>query len=108
MRLLLLMEIFHEKVIIITGASFGIGRELALLLAEYGAWLALASRNTEKLNEVSELCLQRGGRVIPVPTDVADQKMCQNLIESTVKEYGRIDALINNAGLGMASRFDCF
>ena len=98
--------IFRENVIIITGASLGIGRQLALQLAEYGAWLALASRNTEKLNEVSELCLQRGSRVIAIPTDVADQTLCQNLIERTVKEYGRIDTLINNAGLGMASRFD--
>ena len=85
--------VFRENVIIITGASSGIGRQLALLLAEYGAWLALASRNTEKLNEVSDLCLQRGGRVIIIPTDVADQTMCQNLIERTVKEYGRIDTL---------------
>jgi short-subunit dehydrogenase len=99
-------KIFRENVIVITGASMGIGRQLALQLAEYGAWLALASRNTEKLKEVSELCLQREGRVITVPTDVADQTLCQNLIESTVKEYGRIDTLINNAGLGMASRFD--
>jgi len=98
--------VFRENVVVITGASLGIGRQLALLLAEYGAWLALASRNTEKLNEVSELCLQRGGRVIVIPTDVSDQKMCKNLIESTIKEYGRIDTLINNAGLGMASRFD--
>ena len=98
--------IFRENVIVITGASSGIGRQLALLLSEYGAWLALASRNKEKLNEVSELCLQRGGKVITIPTDVADQTMCQNLIESTVKEYGRIDTLINNAGLGMSSRFD--
>lgn len=98
--------IFRENVIVITGASSGIGRQLALLFAEYGAWLALASRNKEKLNEVSDLCLQRGGKVITIPTDVADQTMCQNLIESTVREYGRIDTLINSAGLGMSSRFD--
>ena len=98
--------IFRENVVVITGASLGIGRQLALLLAENGAWLALGSRNTEKLKEVSELCIQRGGRVITIPTDVGDQAMCQNLIESAVKEYGRIDTLINNAGLGMVSRFD--
>jgi short-subunit dehydrogenase len=99
-------EIFRENVIIITGASLGIGRQLALKYAELGAWLSLASRNTEKLKEISEECLQRGGRAIMIPTDVTDQLMCQNLIEGTVKEYGRIDTLINNAGLGMASRFD--
>jgi short-subunit dehydrogenase len=97
---------FRENVIIITGASFGIGQQLALQLADYGAWLALAARNAEKLAEVSAQCHQRGGRVITIPTDVADQSNCRNLIERTVKEYGRIDTLINNAGIGMASRFD--
>lgn len=97
---------FRENVIVITGASFGIGRQLALQFADHGAWLALAARNTEKLEEVSKQCIQRGGRIIVIPTDVADQTMCQKLIESTVKEYGRIDTLINNAGIGMTSRFD--
>lgn len=96
---------FQENVTIITGASFGIGRELALQLADQGAWLALAARNAEKLAEVSTQCIQRGGRVIALPTDVADQSSCQSLVESTVKEYGRIDTLINNAGIGMAARF---
>jgi short-subunit dehydrogenase len=97
---------FRENVIIITGASSGIGQQLALQLADYGTWLALAARNAEKLEEVSKQCSQRGGRVIVIPTDVADQSQCQNLIERTVAEYGRIDTLINNAGIGLASRFD--
>lgn len=97
---------FRENVTIITGASFGIGRELALQLADQGAWLALAARNAEKLAEVSTQCNQRGGRAIAIPTDVANQSNCQSLVESTVKEYGRIDTLINNAGIGMAARFD--
>lgn len=97
---------FRENVIIITGASFGIGQELALQFADHGAWLALAARNTEKLEKVSTQCTQRGGRAITVPTDVADQSNCQALVERTVREYGRIDTLINNAGVGMAARFD--
>jgi len=97
---------FRENVTIITGASFGIGRELASQLADQGAWLALAARNAEKLAEVSTQCNQRGGRAIAIPTDVANQSNCQSLVESTVKEYGRIDTLINNAGIGMAARFD--
>ena len=95
---------FRENVTIITGASFGIGRELALQLADQGAWLALAARNAEKLAEVSTQCNQRGGRVIAISTDVADQSNCQSLVESTVKEDGRIDTLINNPGIGMAAR----
>ena len=84
---------FLENVIIITGASSGIGRHLALRLAEQGAWLALAARNVEQLEEVSQQCHQRGGKVIVIPTDVADQSQCKNLIESTVAKYGRIDTL---------------
>jgi short-subunit dehydrogenase len=97
---------FSENVVIITGASSGIGRQLALHLAEQGAWLSLASRNGEQLEEVSTKCRQYGGKVIVVPTDVSDKLQCKNLIECTVKEYGRIDTLINNAGIAVASRFD--
>ena len=97
---------FRENVTIITGASFGIGRELALQLADHGAWLALAARDAEKLAEVSTQCNQRGGRAITIPTDVADQSNCRDLVERTVQEFGRIDTLINNAGIGMAARFD--
>ncbi|MGB2911105.1 MAG: SDR family oxidoreductase [Anaerolineales bacterium] len=99
-------QTFLENVIIITGASYGIGRHLALQLAEQGAWLALAARNALKLEEVSKQCHQRGGKVVVIPTDVAEQSQCQNLIEGTVANYGRIDTLINNAGFGVASRFD--
>jgi short-subunit dehydrogenase len=99
-------QTFLENVIIITGASSGIGRHLALRFAEQGAWLALASRNAEKLEEVSKQCQQLGGKAIIIPTDVAEQSQCKNLIERTVEKYGRIDTLINNAGFGMASRFD--
>jgi NADP-dependent 3-hydroxy acid dehydrogenase YdfG len=96
---------FRENVTIITGASFGIGRELALQLADQGAWLALAARNAEKLAEVSTQCNQRGGRVIAIPTDVADQSNCRALV-AYFRYMGRIDTLINNAGIIMAARFD--
>jgi short-subunit dehydrogenase len=97
---------FLENVCIITGASSGIGRHLALRLAEQGAWLSLAARNIEHLEEVTKECHQLGGKAIIIPTDVADQVQCKNLIERTLEKYGRIDTLINNAGLGLASRFD--
>jgi NADP-dependent 3-hydroxy acid dehydrogenase YdfG len=99
-------QTFLENVIIITGASSGIGRHLALRFAEQGAWLALAARNAEQLEEVSKQCQQRGGKAIIIPTDVAEQSQCKNLIERTIEKYGRIDTLINNAGFGIASRFD--
>ena len=97
---------FRENVVVITGASFGIGQHLALQLAEKGAWLALAARSLENLNDVSVQCTRLGGRVIAIPTDVTEPVQCQNLIERTAETYGRIDTLINNAGTGMASRFD--
>ena len=98
--------VFRENVVIITGASMGIGQELALQLSDCGAWLALAARNAKKLNEVSEQCHKRGGRSIVIPTDVADQSQCQNLIDRTIAEYGRIDTLINNAGIGSVVKFE--
>lgn len=96
----------RENVAIITGASSGIGRELALQLADGGAWLALAARNEAGLNEVGVLCRERGGRALVVPTDVSVNHQCRDLIDATVSEYGRIDTLINNAGISMWSRFD--
>jgi short-subunit dehydrogenase len=97
---------FRENVTVITGASYGIGRELALQLADQGAWLALAARSADKLAETSQQCVQRGGQSVVIPTDVGEQSQCSNLIERTVAAYGRVDTLINNAGFGLAARFD--
>jgi short-subunit dehydrogenase len=97
---------FSENVVIITGASSGIGMHVAYRLASQGAWLSLAARNADHLEEVSKKCQQLGAKVLTVPTDVADKSQCQNLIERTVGRYGRIDTLINNAGFSVASRFD--
>lgn len=96
---------FFENSTIITGASLGIGRQLALQLAEQGAWLTLAARSTDKLEEVAELCHKRGGKAIAVTTDVADSSQCKVLIERSLGEYGRIDTLINNAGISMRAWF---
>jgi short-subunit dehydrogenase len=97
---------FHENVCIVTGASSGIGREIALLLAGQGAWLALAARNERRLESTAEACRKLGGRAIVLPTDVTDEEQCKHLIEKTAQEYDRIDTLINNAGISMVARFD--
>ncbi len=97
---------FRENVVILTGATEGIGRELALQLAERGAWLGLAARNQKRLRDVMKECEQRGGRALGVPTDVADESQCASLVAKTLEEYGRLDTLINNAGISMWSRFD--
>ncbi len=97
---------FSENVIIITGASAGIGHELALQLADRGAWLVLAARNAEGLEKTAELCIKRGGRALSIPTDVTKKSQCENLIRSAIAEYKRIDTLVNNAGITMWARFD--
>jgi short-subunit dehydrogenase len=77
-----------------------------LQLARKGAWLVLGARNIKRLEEVSKQCKQLGNRVTVIPTDVGIKSQCQRLIEETIAEYGRVDTLINNAGIGVASRFD--
>jgi short-subunit dehydrogenase len=99
-------SIFGEHVAIITGASSGIGWELALQLAGQGAWLTLAARREELLEELAEECRERGGRVLVVPTDVAEEEQCKRLIERAVEEYGRIDTLFNNAGITIWAKFE--
>ncbi len=99
-------QTFNQNVVILTGASSGIGYELALLLAEQGAWLALAARRAERLEELAVKCRELGGRALIVPTDVAVEMDCKALVERTVAEYERIDTLVNNAGRTMWARFD--
>jgi NAD(P)-dependent dehydrogenase (short-subunit alcohol dehydrogenase family) len=99
-------KVFENKVVIITGASAGIGLEVAKLLAAQGACLVLAARNPALLGEAAEVCRSLGAKVIGVPTDVSDREQCRLLIERAVSEFGRIDALINNAGISMHARFD--
>jgi NAD(P)-dependent dehydrogenase (short-subunit alcohol dehydrogenase family) len=98
--------VFKDKAVIITGASLGIGRALALLLADQGAWLTLAARHAEPLEVVAAECRGRGGKAIAVPTDVSEPQQCQALVERAMSEYGRLDMLVNNAGVTMWAYFD--
>jgi len=97
---------FKDKVIVITGASSGIGEQLAYRLSGMGAKLSLAARDAGRLQTVREACGQHGGKAIVVPTDVADQKQCESLIQKTVAAFGGIDILVNNAGVSMWATFE--
>ena len=97
---------FKENVVVLTGASTGIGEAMAHELAGRGAWLVLAARNAQKLEVVAAECRRRGGRVLVVPTDVTSEDECRELMERAVVEYGGIDTLINNAGLSMWMKFE--
>ncbi len=97
---------FTNRTVIVTGASTGIGRSLAIALAQQRANVVLAARNAEALTETCAACLDQGGKAIAVPTDVAEPEACQALIDKTIAAFGSIDILVNNAGIGMLSRFD--
>lgn len=90
---------FARKVVVVTGASSGIGEALALRLAGEGAWLALAARRAERLEALAAVCIEKGGRALAIPTDVTDETACRDLVDHAVAEYGRLDMLVNNAGI---------
>lgn len=91
-----------QQVILITGASAGIGEALALILAAQfsGIRLILAARRREKLEQVASRCRQEGADVLVISTDLADLGQVKALAEAGIKHFGRVDALINNAGYG--------
>ncbi|MCC6145321.1 MAG: SDR family oxidoreductase [Candidatus Hydrogenedentes bacterium] len=92
------MAHFADKVIIVTGASEGIGRALCLELAPQKPRLVIAARNADRLNSLREECEGLGAEVLVVPTDVTDKVQCKALVEKAVEHFGGIDVLVNNAG----------
>jgi len=92
--------------IILTGASEGIGRALALALAARGARLALAARDRQRLESLAQECRALGGEARALPTDVTNQQDLEWLVAETVKAFGGVDVLVHNAGITMWSRFD--
>ena len=95
---------FKDKVIIVTGASSGIGLAAARLFASYGSKVVMAARSLDKL-EKYRLEMPESDDVLCVKTDVTVEDDCKNLIEETIKKFGRIDILINNAGISMRAAF---
>ncbi len=95
-----------DKVITITGASKGIGAELARQLAAKGAKLVLAARSEKELEEVAAACKKLGASVVTVKADVTSERDCQAIIAGALVAFGRLDALVNNAGATMWARFE--
>jgi len=91
---------------VITGATSGIGRETALQFARGGVSVVVAGRREERLRQLVSEIESTGGRALAVVTDVAEQAQVDHLIESAVEGFGRIDTLVNNAGVAFAGRFD--
>lgn len=100
------MSRLDNKTIVITGASEGIGRALALELSGRPVRLVLAARNGERLAALAEECAGLGADALAVPTDVTDPAQCEAMIHKAVERFGGIDILILNAGATMWSRFD--
>ncbi|MDP4225658.1 MAG: SDR family oxidoreductase [Bacteroidota bacterium] len=95
-----------NKVVIITGASSGIGLACARECSMHGMKVVLAARNQEKLKEIEKELLSKGAEAMAVPTDVTSEEECKNLVDQTLKRFGTIDVLINNAGISMRALFN--
>lgn len=100
------MSNIKNKVVVITGASSGIGEATARLLAEKGAHVVLGARRTERLAELCKELVAAGGSAQYQAVDVTDRANVQAFVDYAVKEFGRVDVIVNNAGVMPLSRLD--
>jgi short-subunit dehydrogenase len=96
---------FKDKVVIVTGASSGIGKETAREFARNGSKVVLASRSLDRIKTLESDLLSENYDVLAIQTDVSSEEQCRILIEGTIQKYGKIDILVNNAGLSMKALF---
>jgi clavulanate-9-aldehyde reducatase len=92
-------EELANQVVAITGASSGIGETLALQCATAGASVALAARRSDRIERTAARIRENGGRAVAIPTDVAEESSARGFVERARDELGRLDALVNNAGV---------
>ncbi|MBS0380285.1 MAG: SDR family oxidoreductase [Proteobacteria bacterium] len=100
------MDTFAGKSVLITGASEGIGRALALELAAPAVSLTLTARNAERLEDAASACRARGAAVETVVMDVAVRADCERAVQRALERFGALDVLVNNAGITMWARFE--
>ena len=89
----------HTKVALVTGASKGIGRAIAVSLAGQGAAVVLTARSQDLLDQVAQQVNAVGGEALVIPTDLADEKAVCAMLDQATKHYGRLDIVVNNAGI---------
>ena len=94
------------KIVVITGASSGLGEATARLLSAQGASIVLGARRDDRIQSLAHELARAGGKAIAVATDVTDRAQVQKLVDAAVQTYGRVDVMINNAGLMPQSRLD--
>jgi NAD(P)-dependent dehydrogenase (short-subunit alcohol dehydrogenase family) len=88
-----------NRVVIVTGASQGLGRAIALCLAARGVSLSLVARTESSLRAVESDILETGGRAMAIQADVTEPEACQRIVDKSLDRWGRLDALVNNAGI---------
>lgn len=99
-------KMLKDKVAIITGASYGMGRTMAELFAEEGAKVVLTARGREKLDSVVEEIRAKGGQAIGIAADVCSAEDTEKVFAAAMQEFGDVDILINNAGIGEQKMID--
>ena len=103
---------FKDKVVVVTGASRGLGRAFAMAFAREGAMVTVAARTVKKsrfiagtIYETADQIAAEGGKALPVPTDVADEGSVEDMVRQTLEAFHRIDILINNAATNRPALF---
>lgn len=94
--------VLNEKVVVITGASSGIGRALAFAFARRAAKLVLVARNVDRLEAVQREIAPYTSDILVIPADISDEEQLQNVVDLTLNTFGRFDVLVNNAGIAVS------
>lgn len=98
-------DLFRNKIVIVTGASSGIGEATAREFARNGSKVVLAARSENKLAKITNEIISSGNEAFYVLTDVSREDDCRNLVEKTIEKYGTVNILVNNAGISMRANF---